>query len=69
MHPVTQKPKKSRSIAFTPSPFLSCFGVTLLWSPYRWAEVGCPGGTFGKGEPCSAHDWEHLLPVYKVEMS
>jgi hypothetical protein len=31
--------------------------------------VGCPGGTFGKGEPSSAHDWEHLLPVYKVKMS
>jgi hypothetical protein len=34
MQPATQKPKKSRSLAFTPSPFLSCFGVTSLWSPY-----------------------------------
>jgi hypothetical protein len=40
-----------------------------LGSLGRWAEVGRPGGAFSKGEPSSAHDLEHLLPVNKVKMS
>jgi hypothetical protein len=66
MQPATREIARECIYALAP---LSCFGVTSLWSRYRWAEVGRPGGAFSKGVLSSAPVWEHLLPVYKVEMS